>query len=70
VLGGGAGAPSDGSNPSAIKFAPVDSGVPSVLFVMGANGMGKTTTIGKVAARLNGMGLKVSCSHLKQKLQV
>jgi len=28
------------------------SGLPTVLFVMGANGMGKTTTIGKLAARL------------------
>eukprot|EP00563_Minutocellus_polymorphus_P015574 CAMPEP_0181056734 /NCGR_PEP_ID=MMETSP1070-20121207/19875_1 /TAXON_ID=265543 /ORGANISM="Minutocellus polymorphus, Strain NH13" /LENGTH=550 /DNA_ID=CAMNT_0023136101 /DNA_START=227 /DNA_END=1879 /DNA_ORIENTATION=+ len=28
------------------------SGIPTVLFVMGANGMGKTTTIGKLAARL------------------
>lgn len=27
---------------------------PRVLFVIGANGMGKTTTIGKIAARLKG----------------
>jgi ABC-type transport system involved in cytochrome bd biosynthesis fused ATPase/permease subunit len=40
------------SNPNAISFAPIDSGLPSVLFVMGANGMGKTTTIGKIANRL------------------
>ena len=39
-------------NPSAITFAPQGSGHPSVLFVMGANGMGKTTTIGKIASRL------------------
>jgi signal recognition particle GTPase len=40
------------SNPNAISFAPIASGMPSVLFVMGANGMGKTTTIGKIANRL------------------
>ena len=40
------------SNPSAITFAPRESRDPSVLFVMGANGMGKTTTIGKIANRL------------------
>ncbi|KAG5189749.1 PFtsY, plastid signal recognition particle receptor [Tribonema minus] len=60
VLGGNAVGPLEGANnPSAIKFAPADSGVPSVLFVMGANGMGKTTTIGKIAARLKGQDLKV-----------
>ena len=37
---------------SAIRFSPKDSKVPTVLFVMGANGMGKTTTIGKLANRL------------------
>jgi signal recognition particle GTPase len=49
------------SNPNAISFAPIDSGLPSVLFVMGANGMGKTTTIGKIANRLREQnGQKVS----------
>jgi fused signal recognition particle receptor len=33
-----------------INFAP--PGEPTVIFVIGANGMGKTTTIGKIASRL------------------
>ena len=37
-------------------FAPKpqenESKVPTVIFVIGANGMGKTTTIGKIASRL------------------
>ena len=37
---------------SAIRFSPKDSKIPTILFVMGANGMGKTTTIGKLANRL------------------
>eukprot|EP00536_Pseudo-nitzschia_multiseries_P015910 jgi/Psemu1/320938/estExt_fgenesh1_pm.C_9800002 len=37
---------------SAIRFASKESKIPTVLFVMGANGMGKTTTIGKLANRL------------------
>ena len=37
-------------NPRAIQFSR--DGLPTVLFVMGANGMGKTTTIGKLASRL------------------
>lgn len=37
---------------SAITFADPVVGGPSVLFFMGANGMGKTTTVGKVASRL------------------
>lgn len=37
---------------SAIRFATKESKIPTVLFVMGANGMGKTTTIGKLANRL------------------
>ncbi len=40
----------DDFNPQAINFSPGD--LPTVLFVMGANGMGKTTTIGKLASRL------------------
>ena len=39
-----------------INFAPVDSGEPTVIFVIGANGMGKTTTIGKLASRLRNEG--------------
>jgi fused signal recognition particle receptor len=37
---------------SAIRFASKEDNIPTVLFVMGANGMGKTTTIGKLANRL------------------
>lgn len=37
---------------SAVRFADPDDGLPTVLFIMGANGMGKTTTIGKLAHRL------------------
>lgn len=33
-----------------------EGGIPTVLFVMGANGMGKTTTIGKLASRLKNEG--------------
>ncbi|CAM9273205.1 unnamed protein product [Chrysoparadoxa australica] len=40
---------------SSITFAPPEQKL-SVLFVMGANGMGKTTTIGKLAARLRVQG--------------
>ena len=52
--GGGGGAIGE-YNPQAIQFS-VDENVPTVLFVMGANGMGKTTTIGKLAARLKNEG--------------
>ncbi|VEU33380.1 unnamed protein product [Pseudo-nitzschia multistriata] len=46
--------PSPNSIPgaSAIRFASKESKIPTVLFIMGANGMGKTTTIGKLANRL------------------
>lgn len=37
---------------SAVRFADPEDGLPTVLFIMGANGMGKTTTIGKLANRL------------------
>jgi len=43
------------STTSAIQFSR-DESIPTVLFVMGANGMGKTTTIGKLAARLKNEG--------------
>ena len=39
-----------------INFSPIDSGEPTVIFVIGANGMGKTTTIGKLASRLRSEG--------------
>eukprot|EP00752_Nemacystus_decipiens_P005792 g5240.t1 len=48
--GGGAG------STAAITFADPAVGGPSVLFFMGANGMGKTTTVGKVASRLREEG--------------
>uniref|UniRef100_A0A7S2YDY5 CW-type domain-containing protein n=1 Tax=Entomoneis paludosa TaxID=265537 RepID=A0A7S2YDY5_9STRA len=41
----------DTQQSGAIQFSSVE-GQPTVLFVMGANGMGKTTTIGKLAHRL------------------
>ena len=42
---------------SAIQFAASENdNIPTVLFVMGANGMGKTTTIGKLAHRLRTEG--------------
>lgn len=45
----------EGFNPQAIRFSK-DENIPTVLFVMGANGMGKTTTIGKLASRLKNEG--------------
>lgn len=42
-------------NPQAILFSDNDQ-LPTVIFVMGANGMGKTTTIGKLASRLKNEG--------------
>lgn len=42
-------------NPQAIRFSQQEN-IPTVLFVMGANGMGKTTTIGKLASRLKNEG--------------
>lgn len=41
---------------AAITFADPSMGSLSVLFFMGANGMGKTTTVGKVASRLKTQG--------------
>ena len=38
-----------------IQFSELE-GTPTVLFIMGANGMGKTTTIGKLAHRLRSEG--------------
>lgn len=45
----------EGTNKAAIRFSKREK-VPTVLFVMGANGMGKTTTIGKLAHRLSTEG--------------
>mmetsp|Transcript_13947 Transcript_13947/g.17555 ORF Transcript_13947/g.17555 Transcript_13947/m.17555 type:complete len:453 (-) Transcript_13947:202-1560(-) len=39
-----------------LNFSPTNSSLPTVYFVMGANGMGKTTTIGKLAHRLRTEG--------------
>ena len=41
---------------SEVKFAADGDKYPTVLFIMGANGMGKTTTIGKLAYRLRTEG--------------
>lgn len=49
-------APSTPANRAAITFADPAVGGPTVLFFMGANGMGKTTTVGKVASRLKSAG--------------
>jgi len=40
----------------AIRFSDNSRTIPTVLFIMGANGMGKTTTIGKLAHRLKTEG--------------
>jgi fused signal recognition particle receptor len=44
------------STTAAIRFADPRDKIPTVLFVLGANGMGKTTTIGKLAHRLRTEG--------------
>ena len=46
-----------GGNRSEIRFAP--PGKPTVILMVGVNGSGKTTTIGKLAARWRGEGKKV-----------
>lgn len=46
-----------GRNRSEIRFAP--PGKPTVILMVGVNGSGKTTTIGKLAARWRGEGKKV-----------
>ena len=45
----------DTGKPQPVTFS-TDEKVPTVLFIMGANGMGKTTTIGKLAHRLRTEG--------------
>lgn len=62
VIGLGPTTPSEGAEDlsqvdrAAITFADPAVGKLSVLFFMGANGMGKTTTVGKVASRLRIQG--------------
>jgi fused signal recognition particle receptor len=46
--------PPDETNADDVKMAKLH--IPTVLFIMGANGMGKTTTIGKLAHRLRTEG--------------
>lgn len=48
--------PTQSTSASAIRFASSEDKIPTVLFVLGANGMGKTTTIGKLAHRLKTEG--------------
>ena len=45
----------DTGKPNSVVFSD-DEKLPTVLFIMGANGMGKTTTIGKLAHRLRTEG--------------
>jgi len=45
----------DTGKPRVVQFSETST-IPTVLFVMGANGMGKTTTIGKLAHRLRTEG--------------
>jgi fused signal recognition particle receptor len=45
----------DTGKPNSIQFSE-KKGMPTILFIMGANGMGKTTTIGKLAYRLRTEG--------------
>jgi len=42
-----------------MKAAPMDLKDPSVIFVIGVNGVGKTTSIGKLASRLKTIGRRV-----------
>jgi len=52
-------APATGSNGQAALAAASKSAAPRVLFVVGVNGTGKTTTIGKLANRLKNDGATV-----------
>ena len=52
----------EATNRAKVTLAPPHAGVeggPTVILVIGANGMGKTTTIGKLALRLKNSGNKV-----------
>lgn len=47
---------SSSSTGATVEVLPTHIHIPTVLFIMGANGMGKTTTIGKLAYRLRTEG--------------
>ncbi|KAJ1458499.1 P-loop containing nucleoside triphosphate hydrolase protein [Pelagophyceae sp. CCMP2097] len=47
-----------GAGPAELQWS-ADAGEPTVIVVIGSNGMGKTTTIGKLAARLRADGKRV-----------
>lgn len=48
-----------GKTPESISYSTKD-GMPYVLMIVGVNGVGKTTTIGKIAAQLTSQGKKVT----------
>ncbi len=51
---------SENNNPDAEEFSiPVSNGLPFVIMVVGVNGVGKTTTIGKLASQFKNSGYKV-----------
>lgn len=47
------------SDQSLFKFNPEDRGTTKVIMIVGVNGVGKTTTIGKLATKLTAQGAKV-----------
>ncbi|MFI5391118.1 MAG: signal recognition particle receptor subunit alpha, partial [Bacteriovoracales bacterium] len=50
----------DQVDPALIKFDPsAPKGLPKVIMIVGVNGVGKTTTIGKLAMKLTTQGAKV-----------
>lgn len=49
----------DGGDPAALDLGVAASAPPAVVMIVGVNGGGKTTTLGKLAARLGGAGGKV-----------
>ncbi|GMH70435.1 hypothetical protein TrRE_jg9381, partial [Triparma retinervis] len=53
---------SSSQTPNSMTFAPPGTG-PTVWFVMGANGMGKTTTIGKLSNLLRSQGTAVGSDY-------
>lgn len=57
----GKGAPSNtaGSQPAQMQVAPANGTGPRVIFIVGVNGAGKTTSIGKLANRLRQEGMSV-----------
>jgi len=46
-------------HPSLVKFSPEEGKKPKVIMVVGVNGVGKTTTIGKLATKFTSQGAKV-----------